>query len=129
MSVSCEDDSRLPIPKRLSRIMDPSYPLCREDIVWVLHYVQKKVARKDPALLDLSKPRLLQNFSSYCEAALLLLGSGGYCHTRSDDLRACLLEAMHGLVDGQRSLPGCATAIPPEASPEIREQNRIIPSS
>lgn len=41
MSVSCEDDSRLPIPKRLSRIMDPSYPLCREDIVWVLHYVQK----------------------------------------------------------------------------------------
>lgn len=129
MSVTCEDDSRLPIPKRLSRILDPSYPLCREDIVWVLHYVQKKVARKDPALLDLSKPRLLQNFSSYCEAALLLLGGGSCYHTKNDDLRACLLEAMHGLVDGRKSIPGCGKIVPSGSSSEKEEESRITPSS
>ncbi|MEX3616459.1 hypothetical protein [Paenibacillus glucanolyticus] len=84
---------------RIRRILDPSYPLCREDMIWVLHFVQKKVALKDPALLDLSKPRLLQNFNSYSEAALLLLGSGNHVHTKSDDIRTCLLEAMHGLAE------------------------------
>ncbi|SEM38561.1 hypothetical protein SAMN04488688_11297 [Paenibacillus sp. cl141a] len=92
--------------KRIRRMLDPSYPLCREDVMWVLHFVQKKVALKDPALQDLSKPRLLQNFNSYCEAALLLLGSGNHFHTKNGDIRTCLLEAMHGL-------PELAEAISP----------------
>lgn len=83
--------------RRIRRISDPSYPLCREDIIWVLHYVQKKVASKDPSLLDLSKPRLLKNFSSYCEAALLLHNSGNHFHAKNDDVRTCLLDAMYGL--------------------------------
>lgn len=87
------------VPKRIRQILDPSYPLCREDILWVLHYVQKKVALKDPLLLDLSKPRLLQSFGSYCEAAMLLLGSGP--HTRPDygRIRACLADMLQGLTD------------------------------
>lgn len=27
--------------KRIRRILDPAYPLCREDVIWVLHFVQK----------------------------------------------------------------------------------------
>lgn len=89
---------------RIRRILDPSYPLCRADVVWVLHFVQKKVASKDPALLDLTKPRLLQNYNSYCEAALLLLGNGNPIHTKSGDIRTCLLEAMHGLTELEEAL-------------------------
>lgn len=33
-------------PLRIRRILDPSYPLCREDVVWVLHFVQKKWLRR-----------------------------------------------------------------------------------
>jgi len=105
-------------PLRIRRILDPSYPLCREDVVWVLHFVQKKVASKDPALLDLSKPRLLQNFYSYCEAALLLFGSGSHVHGQNGDIRNCLLEAMHGLSELQEALapsPVCKPQLLPPA--------------
>lgn len=97
------------IAHRIRRLHDPSYLLCREDIIWVLHYVHKKVASKDPSLLDLSKPRLLKNFSSYCEAALLLYGSGNQFHAKNEDIRTCLIEAMHGL-------PELADALSPPPS-------------
>lgn len=98
-TMSYDQFSRPEPPKRLSMILDPSHPLCREDIIWVLHYVQKKVASKDPALLDLSKPRLLQSFSRYCEAAMLLLGNKAHFHADDDDIRACLRDVVHGLTD------------------------------
>ena len=97
--MSSDQFTRPELPKRLSLILDPSHPLCREDIIWVLHYVQKKVASKDPALLDLTKPRLLQSFGSYCEAAMLLLGSKAHFHADNDDIRARLLDLVHGLTD------------------------------
>ncbi|MGG3282687.1 hypothetical protein [Paenibacillus solani] len=90
--------------RRIRRISDPSYPLCREDIIWVLHYVHKKVALKDPLLLDLSKPRLLKNFSSYCEAALLLHSSGNHFHAKNADIRTTLLDAMYGLPELEDAL-------------------------
>ncbi|GAE04353.1 hypothetical protein [Paenibacillus sp. JCM 10914] len=67
-------------------------------------FCAQKVALNDPALQDLSKPRVLLNWSSYCEAALLLLGSGNHFHTRNDDIRNCLLAAMHGLPELQEAL-------------------------
>ncbi|MGG4104532.1 hypothetical protein AAXB25_11385 [Paenibacillus lautus] len=113
--------------KRIRRILDPSYPLCREDVIWVLHFVQKKVALKDPALLDLSKPRLLQNYNSYCEAALLLLGSGNHIHTKNHDIRTCLLEAMHGLPElAEAHSPSQARTVESPASPPT---NGIHPTS
>ncbi|MGM1049971.1 MAG: hypothetical protein ACQEXX_28100 [Bacillota bacterium] len=57
------------------------------------------MASKDPALLDLSKPRLLQSFNSYCEAAMLLLNSKAHFHVDNDNIRACLLDIVHGLTD------------------------------
>lgn len=97
--MSSDQFTRPEPPKRLTQIMDPAHPLCRDDIIWILHYVQKKVASKDPALLDLSKPRLLQSYSSYCEAAMLLLSSKAHFHADNDNIRACLLDVLHGLTD------------------------------
>ncbi|WP_054958342.1 hypothetical protein [Paenibacillus dakarensis] len=97
--MSYDKNTRPELPKRLSTILGPSHPLCREDIIWVLHYAQKKVALKDPALLELSKPRILQIFNSYCEAAMLLLGSHAHFHADDDDIRACLRDLVFGLTD------------------------------
>ncbi|NMO94696.1 hypothetical protein [Paenibacillus lemnae] len=83
--------------KRLRQILDPSHPLCREDIIWVLHYVQKKVASKDPALQDLSKPQLLQSYAGYCQTVMSLLGGTRPVHSGSDEIRACLLDIVNGL--------------------------------
>lgn len=84
--------------KRIDQIADPKHILCRDDMIWVLHYVQKKVAQGEPALLELPKPRLLQNFQYFGEAALLLLSRSSASHLENERIRTCLLEAMHGLL-------------------------------
>ncbi|MGF7049194.1 hypothetical protein J2T13_003702 [Paenibacillus sp. DS2015] len=86
------------ISHRMHRISDPSHVLCRDDIIWVLHYVQQKVAQEDPAMLDLSKPRLLHIFQYYGEVTLLLLSRSWPNHLDQDTMRSCLMEVMHGLV-------------------------------
>ncbi|OZB91783.1 hypothetical protein CJP46_27550 [Paenibacillus sp. XY044] len=85
-------------PKRLDQIFDPKHILCRDDLLWVLHYVQKKVAQKDPALLELPTPRLMRNFQYFGEAAVLLLSRSSAQGLDNERIRVCLLEAMHGLV-------------------------------
>lgn len=86
-----------PPEQRLERILSPGHSLCREDVVWVLQFVKKKVAEQDPRLLELPQPRLLQNFQHYADAAMMLLqtqpGGGG----EAGRLRAALLEATWGL--------------------------------
>ncbi|MWV45173.1 hypothetical protein GRF59_16225 [Paenibacillus sp. HJL G12] len=83
---------------RIKQIADPRHILCREDMLWVLHYVQQKVAQGEPALLELSKPRILQNFQFFGEAALLLLSRTTTGHTQDERIRSCLQEAMYGLI-------------------------------
>lgn len=95
------NDSHSPLlggPKRMEQIFDPKHILCRDDLLWVLHYVQKKVAQKDPALLELPKPRLMRNFQYFGEAAVLLLSRSSAQGLDNERIRVCLLEAMHGLV-------------------------------
>lgn len=89
-SMSCSE--------RFARIIHPSHPLCREDIIWVLSYIQKKVAQGDPALLELPKPRLLHNFQSFAELTALLLKSPRGSLEEDQRIRAQLGEAMHGLI-------------------------------
>jgi hypothetical protein len=62
-----------PSQKRLNQILDPSHPLCKEDVVWVLELIKKKVADGDPAYSDLPQPQLLKHFSCFAEAAMLLI--------------------------------------------------------
>jgi hypothetical protein len=76
---------------RLDRIRDPACPACREDLVWLLHTVKKKVADGDPALQDLPRPQLIALFRDFAEAALTLLGE----RTCADELE----RARRGLAD------------------------------
>lgn len=83
--------------KRIQTILDEGHPLCREDVVWMLGYIKKKVADEDPALLNLSQPRLLQNFLAFAEAAMAMIGRKHYSDQEAHRLRHWLKEALHGL--------------------------------
>ncbi|GAB6990549.1 hypothetical protein JCM16418A_25990 [Paenibacillus pini] len=87
--------------KRIKQITDPQHTLCRDDMIWALHYVQKKVAQGEPALLELPKPRLLLNFQNFGEAAIMLFSGSQSSHLENERIRSCLLEAMHGLLSGE----------------------------
>lgn len=87
-----------PARKRLESIMDPHQTLTREDIVWVLEWIKKKVADEDPALLGLSQPRLLTNFHFFAETAMLLIHRRSNYAAEVDRLRQWLREASYGLV-------------------------------
>lgn len=86
-----------PHDRRLEQILSPSHPLCKDDVVWVLEFVKKKVAEQDPRLLDLPQPRLLQNFQHFAEAATLLLTRRPSCVGEAERLRKTLIEATFGL--------------------------------
>jgi len=44
---------------RIDRIRDPARPACRDDLIWLLHAVKKKVADGAPALQELPRPQLI----------------------------------------------------------------------
>ncbi|MFX3633386.1 MAG: hypothetical protein ACE3L7_30995 [Candidatus Pristimantibacillus sp.] len=92
-----------PTHMRLSRILNPDHPLCREDVVWMLEYIKKKVADEDPALLDLSQPRLLKNFHFFAEAAMSLVHRRHFSDQEADRLRAWLIEAAYGLTESGKT--------------------------
>lgn len=88
-----------PTDQRIRTILDPEHPLCRDDVVWMLGYIKKKVADEDPAFMDLSQPRLLKNFLYFAEAAMALIQRRHCSDQEADRLREWLREASHGLVD------------------------------
>lgn len=90
-----------PTRQRIRTILDPQHPLCRDDVIWMLGYIKKKVADEDPALLGLSQPRLLQNFHGFAEAAMALIGRKHYSDQEADRLRHYLRQASFGLHAGQ----------------------------
>ncbi|MDQ8733501.1 hypothetical protein [Paenibacillus sp. LHD-38] len=87
-----------PTQMRINRILDPAHPLCREDVIWVLEFIKKKVADEDPALMDLSQPRLMQNFLFFAEAAMSLIHRRHYSDQEADRLRNWLRLATFGLI-------------------------------
>lgn len=94
-------DSKLPGPNltdlKLDQIMDPTRPLCKEDVVWMLELIKKKVAEQDPKLLELSQPRLLENFRYFAEIALMLIHRRNVFDQDTDRLKCWLSEASFGL--------------------------------
>ncbi|MCA0753890.1 hypothetical protein KP806_02465 [Paenibacillus sp. N4] len=88
-----------PTQRRITRILDPDHPLCREDVVWMLEYIKKKVADEDPSLMDLSQPRLMQNFHFFAEAAMSLIHRRHYSDQEAGRLRNWLRQAAYGLND------------------------------
>lgn len=83
---------------KIQQILDPTYPLSRDDVVWMLGYITKKVADQDPAILSLSQPRLLQNFHAYAEAAMALISRRSSSEQEAERLRSWLREALHGII-------------------------------
>lgn len=86
--------------KRIDLILDPGHPLCREDVVWMLDYIKKKVADEDPSLMSLSQPRLMQNFLFFAEASMALIQRRHNCDQEADRLRHWLKQAAYGLIQG-----------------------------
>lgn len=87
-----------PTNLRIKKILDPEHPLCRDDVIWMLGYIKKKVADEDPSLMGLSQPRLMQNFLYFAEAAMALIQRRPYCEQEADRLRLWLKQAAHGLI-------------------------------
>ncbi|MBH5316808.1 hypothetical protein I6N90_03155 [Paenibacillus sp. GSMTC-2017] len=87
-----------PTELRINRILDPAYPLSRDDVVWMLGYIKKKVADDDPSLLDLSQPRLMQNFLSFAEAAMALIQRRHASDQEAERLREWLKQAAYGII-------------------------------
>lgn len=83
--------------QRLQQILREDHPLCREDIVWILDYIKKRVADKDSVITNLPQPRLIENFSSFAEIAMLMIHRRGVFDQEADRLRDFLREATHGL--------------------------------
>ncbi|MDB5052578.1 MAG: hypothetical protein JWM44_628 [Bacilli bacterium] len=80
------------VQQKLEQISNPTHPLCREDVVWMLEWIKKKVAEKDPLLLDLSQPLLLQRFQAFAEVALMLIQRRPVCDQEVTHLKSWILE-------------------------------------
>jgi len=85
----------IPAAARIDRIRDPARPACREDIVWLLHAVKKKVADGAPALQEMPRPQLLLLFRDFAEAALDLLA---HSHIAAGDLERARRRLADALV-------------------------------
>jgi hypothetical protein len=84
-----------PIRSRIERILSADYPICRDDVVWMLEYIKKKVADEAPELLSLPQPRLLRIFQNFAEVSMMMLKHRNGCiGPEADRLRGCLSEAI-----------------------------------
>ncbi|PWW06151.1 hypothetical protein DFQ01_10352 [Paenibacillus cellulosilyticus] len=93
---STSNSSNNPAAIRVSRLLDSSYPLTRDDVIWLLEYIKKKVADADPKLLDLSQPHLLKTFHSFAEASMSLIQRKNGDH-EVDRLRRWLKDAVESV--------------------------------
>src|SRR4051794_4608065 len=82
---------------RVNRINNPDYPLSREDVIWTLEFMKKKMADEAPELLGLPQPLLLRKFQSFADASLLLLKQRSGCGHDADRMRGYLQEVIAGL--------------------------------
>jgi hypothetical protein len=82
---------------KLEQILHPSYTLCKEDVVWILEFIKKKVAEEDPLMQGLTQPRLLKNFRYFAEVSLMLIHRRNGFDQEADRLKMWLREAAYGL--------------------------------
>lgn len=84
---------------RIDRIRDPARPACRDDLIWLLHTVKKKVADGAPALQELPRPQLIALFRDFAEAALVLLHGRTCTADELERARRSLADAVAMLYD------------------------------
>jgi hypothetical protein len=83
--------------RKMEHILDPAHTLCKDDVVWMLEFIKKKVAEEDPQLLELSQPRLMQNFRYFAEISLMLIQRRNGFDQEADRLKSWVAEASFGL--------------------------------
>ncbi|MEQ4485315.1 hypothetical protein [Cohnella silvisoli] len=90
------DNKRLApqIEQPLRHLLDPSYPLCREDVLWALGFIKKKVADGAPEWSGLDRPQLLAHFACFADMALLLLHRRSPSNQETECFRAMLSELL-----------------------------------
>lgn len=86
-----------PTRQRLEQMLEPSYPLRKEDVVWILDYIKKKVAEEAPRLTELSQPRLVKTFCCFAEVAMMLIHHRPPHEHEADRLKGWIREALDGL--------------------------------
>jgi hypothetical protein len=82
---------------KLEQILHPNYTLCKDDVVWILEFIKKKVAEADPHVQSLPQPRLLTDFRYFAEVALMLIHRRSGFDQEADRLKEWLREAAYGL--------------------------------
>lgn len=82
------------VPDTLRRLLNPDYPLRREDLIWALDYIKRKVAEGAPEWTGLDRPRLLAIFAAYADLAMHLLRRQDLHGQDMERLRALLLDTL-----------------------------------
>ncbi|MCD1257959.1 hypothetical protein B5M42_003765 [Paenibacillus athensensis] len=88
-----------PTRGKLDQLLHPGYPLCKEDVVWILEFIKKKVAEEDPQMQVTSQPHLIKNFLYFAEVAMMLIHRRNGFDQEADRLKKWLREAAYGRQD------------------------------
>jgi hypothetical protein len=81
---------------KLEQIFQPGYQLCREDVIWILEFIKKKVAEEDPNLAGHSQPHLIRSFRYFTEIAMMLIHRKNGFDQEADRLKIWLRETAYG---------------------------------
>jgi hypothetical protein len=84
-----------PTRVRIEQISHPTHPLSREDVIWMLDLIKKKVSEPDVNLIDLSSTQLLQHFHVFAELAMKLIHHRQTCYQETEQLRAWIHDAYY----------------------------------
>lgn len=78
----------------LRRLLDSTQPFCREDVLWALHAMKRKLAEGAPEWSGLDRPELLACFSCFAEMSLLLLHRQTPGHPETERFRAMVAKML-----------------------------------
>jgi hypothetical protein len=79
----------------MEQISHPAHPLCRDDVIWMLDLIKKKVSEPDSNLIDLNPSQLLQLFHVFAELAMKLIHRMPTCYQETEQLKAWIHEAYY----------------------------------
>jgi hypothetical protein len=85
-----------PTAQHLEQILNPAHTLRKDDIIWVLEYIKKKVADEKLHLIELSQPQLLKSYCYFAEVAMMLIHQRHPNH-ETDRLQKLIREAVEAL--------------------------------
>jgi hypothetical protein len=80
---------------RIEQISHPAHPLCRDDIIWMLDLIKKKVSEPDPNLIGLSSTQLLQYFHIFAELAMKLIHRSQTCYQETEQLKEWIHKSYY----------------------------------